>query len=207
MQKLANSSGSLFPDFGFPEKNPFISSNFKLAGNIVSNDTRVFKPIELVKNVCWFKQDDTFGLPLANVNFILQHPTLFKDNVKDHIMTVIFCECFISQTAHKFFPAMMANLDFKILPSVEGIEFSFSGLSVELYQLIHSVLIDFINFHPNEDTFKNIKELKQREFKNYDSEYPFLLAFYWTDNFLMGLSFSYLEKSRECSLIQFKEIV
>ena len=206
MQRLTNSSGSLFPDLGFPEKNPFISSNFKLAGQIVSYDKRIVKPIELVKDVFWFKQDDTFGLPLANVNFMLQHPTLFKNNVKDYVLNVIFCECFISQTAHKFYPAMMANLDFKIIPSFEGIEFKFNGFNDKLYQLIHSVLTDFFTFIPDEETFKSIKELKQREYKNYDSEAPHLLVYYWMNHHLIKPSFSYLEKSEECNSIQFQDI-
>ena len=102
MKRLCGVSGSSFPELAFPSPNEFIADDFKLKGKIVDYSQRKTAPIELVKNVLWFKQDDTFGLPKVNINVLFQHLNMFRTDVKECILAEAFCESFANDTASKF---------------------------------------------------------------------------------------------------------
>ena len=206
LKQLSAMTGSSFSELAFPTPNEFIATSFKLKGKTVDYTKRNYSPVELIKNVLWFKQDDTFGLPKVNINVLFQHLNMFRTDVKESILVEAFCESFINDTASKFYSATLAGLTFRIDPSVEGLEFKFSGLDDKMSQFIGSVLGEFFKFTPSKESFDISLESLQRKYKNYDMELPYLLSSYWLLNHLKRPSFSYVEKERESKSIKFSEM-
>lgn len=206
LERLQRAAGSSFPELFFPSTNEFIASDFKIKGKTVDYLQRNVRPAELIRNVLWFKQDDTFGLPKVNINILFQHLSMFRTEAKEFILTEAFCESFSNDTASKFYSATLAGLRFNISPSVEGLEFQFSGFNDKMHQFINSVLDEFFAFSPSKESFATSMETLQRKYKNYDMESPFTLSAYWLSSHLKRPSFSYVEKERASKKITFSEM-
>ncbi|CAG2227488.1 IDE [Mytilus edulis] len=168
-------------NFTLPEKNDFIPTDFELVTREV--DPVSFSLPELIKDSAmtqlWFKQDDTYLLPKACINFELISSLGRSDPVNCNLM-YLFVSLFKDALNEYAYDAELAGLHYGLECTIYGMSFAIGGYNQKQKVLLAKILEKMTTFKVDPKRFEIYKEMYTRSLKNFSAEQPHQHAIYYT---------------------------
>jgi insulysin len=126
-------------DLHLPSPNPFIPDDFtiKQATDKFSSTLPILLRSDN-KMKLWFKQDTTFKLPRAILNFEINSPAAYESPTAV-VMSKLFCKLLTDSLNEYAYDADIAGLSYALSNTIEG-------LAVSTCHLCRVTLIDMSNF-------------------------------------------------------------
>ncbi|TGZ79465.1 LuxS/MPP-like metallohydrolase [Ascodesmis nigricans] len=156
-----------------PHRNEFIPTNFTVQKKEVETPQKI---PALIKNNdlarVWYKKDDTFWVPKANVYMCLRNPMVYA-TPGNMITTRIFCDLVKDDLGEYAYDAEISGLDYQISASSVGIEIELTGYNDKMSVLLEKVLTSMRDLEVKPDRFKVVKERTVRAYKNWIYQPPY----------------------------------
>ncbi|KAF2113788.1 Metalloenzyme, LuxS/M16 peptidase-like protein [Lophiotrema nucula] len=157
----------------FPHKNEFIPTKFDVEKKEVDKPLKAPKLIRNDENVrTWWKKDDQFWVPKANLNIYLRTPlpsltarltaitSLYRDLVQDALNEYAY-------------DADIAGLSYDFNHQSGGLGISIDGYNDKLAVLLEKVLLQIRDLKVKEDRFHIMQERLARAYRNWGFQQPF----------------------------------
>jgi len=158
----------------FPHKNQFIPTRLEVekkeiaeplkAPNIIRNDEGVRT---------WYKKDDQFWVPKANVNILFRTP-MSAFSARTAVMGALYCEIVTDALVQYSYAACISGLAFDIDTNTSGLTMSVQGYNDKLHVLLEKALVSMRDLEIHEDRFKILHDRMTRQFRNAGYGKPFL---------------------------------
>lgn len=162
-----------------PPRNEFIPTNFDL---VPAEEEKSSLPA-LVKNTAmtrlWFKQDDTFLLPKAVMNFEFVSPLAYLDPLHCN-MAYMLVQLFRDSLTEYAYAAELAGLSYALTNTKYGMMLYLKGYSDKQHVLLNKIMEKLTNFEIDPKRFEILKETYVRGLKNFQAEQPHKHAVYYT---------------------------
>ncbi|PWN53939.1 hypothetical protein IE53DRAFT_76240 [Violaceomyces palustris] len=199
-----------FEDLALPGPNSFIPSNFETFGKLATSEGR--KPTkrpQLLANTpltrLWHKRDDQFGLPKANVFFLLRS-RLIDATPNNAVKTRLFVELVKDALTEYSYDAELAGLGYNIASQADGIGLSVDGYNDKLPVLIRYILEEVSKFKVDPRRFDIIKDQVKRDYENFQLEAPYQHANYYTTFLLNERMWTAEEKLVEIENVRAEDV-
>ncbi|KAL1510015.1 hypothetical protein ABEB36_004673 [Hypothenemus hampei] len=179
----------LCEEFKLPAKNEFIPTDFSLYERI---DTELEYPLIIQDTPLtrvWFKQDDKFLLPKANVMFDFVSPMAYLDPLNCNL-THMFVQLFKDELNEYAYAAELAGLKWELINTKYGLILGIIGYNHKQHILLEKVMEKLTNFTINPKRFNILKENYIRHLKNFSAEQPYQHAVYYLTVLLTEHSWS-----------------
>lgn len=155
-----------------PDKNPFIPQNtgvLPLAADASPVPLRIDQQpgFEL-----WFKQDDTFRLPIADFFFSVRSPVA-NDSAAHAVLTTLYTRLISDQLNEYAYPAQLAGLTYKLYPHVRGFTVRMSGYNDKQALLLEQIARTLRWPAIDDARFAALKDVYLRELANVRREDPY----------------------------------
>jgi len=170
--------GSLCKALHLPPVNEFIPTDFSLLPRqenpqqypVVIKDT----PLTRV----WFKQDDEFLLPKANLSFEFVSPMAYLD---PHCcnMTYMFVLLFKDALNEYAYAAELAGMKWELSNTKYGMVLGIGGYNNKQHVLLNKIIEKLTDFKIDPKRFEILKENYIRGLKNFEAEQPYQHAVYF----------------------------
>ena len=161
------------PDLHLPHKNEFIPSNLEVEKKSIKNPA--ISPT-LIRNDkaarTWFKKDDRFWVPKANVFVTLRNP-LAAATPENSIITTLYTELVRDALTEYSYDAELAGLEYDLSGHSGGLDLEVSGYNEKMPVLLEKVLVTMRDLDVREDRFKIVKERVMRGCRNWDFQEPY----------------------------------
>ncbi|KAI8276716.1 putative zinc protease [Colletotrichum sp. SAR11_240] len=185
MAEIEKAASSSAPDtlvgLQLPGKNILIPENLEVkkeevkepavAPRIVRNDSTTRT---------WFKKDDTFWLPKANLIISCRNPNIFS-TAKNAVTTRMFTKLVKDALDTHLYCADLAGLQYSVTLDARGLLLDLSGYNDKLTDLLEQVLVMMRDLEIKDKRFGIIKEYLSREYKNWELQQPYLLVSDYAD--------------------------
>lgn len=156
-----------------PHKNEFIPTRFDVERKDTKEPTRTPRLIRNDSNVrLWFKKDDQFWVPKANLQINLRNPVCGA-TARSAVLTCMVVELVKDSLDEYSYDAEIAGLEYDIQKRAAGIEIDLSGYNDRMAVLLEKVLTSLRNLHIKEDRFDIIHERLTRSFRNHAYTSPY----------------------------------
>ncbi|XP_019877386.1 insulin-degrading enzyme isoform X4 [Aethina tumida] len=161
-----------------PPKNEFIPTDFDLYP--IDNDVTEYPVIiqDTALSRIWFKQDDKFLLPKANVMFDFVSPLAYLDPINCNL-THMLVQLFRDALNEYAYAAECAGLRWELLNTKYGLILAIGGYSNKQHILLEKVIEKLVNFKIDPKRFAIYKENYIRNLKNFSAEQPYQHAVYY----------------------------
>lgn len=156
----ADSSDSL----AIPEPNPFIPAEARVKPPDHPS-TVPRKVIDQPGLVLWYKQDDTFRVPRADV-FVKIHTPVANDTPRDAALSTLFVAVANDLLDEYSYPAALAGLDYSINRTNTGIGISLSGYDEKQRLLLHGILDRLTTLPIDPQRFEVLHQKILRQWRN-----------------------------------------
>nr|POE72795.1 putative zinc protease [Quercus suber] len=189
-----------------PAKNEFVPQRLDVEKREVAEPVRHPSIIRNEPNLrTWFKKDDRFWVPKANVNLCFRSPvagltpytttlsTLFKELVEDSLVEYSY-------------DAEIAGLIYDISTHSQGIDVTVNGYNDKIAVLLEKVLISMRDLEIKQERFDIVKERLLRAYKNFDYQEPFRQVQSTTRGLATAQYFTHLEMLDELDSITAQEV-
>ncbi|KAK5166544.1 metalloprotease [Saxophila tyrrhenica] len=174
LKKAAASAPSERPsELHLPGVNEFVPQRLDVERKDVKEPSVSPKLIRNDENVrTWFKKDDQFWVPKANIDVCLRSPLtnitpfmavmsqLFKDLVEDSLNEYAY-------------DAELAGLQYSLANHSQGFDVVISGYNDKMSVLLEKVLVSMRDLKIKDERFDIIKERLMRSYKNFDYQDPY----------------------------------
>ncbi|XP_014603217.1 PREDICTED: insulin-degrading enzyme isoform X1 [Polistes canadensis] len=165
-------------DLALPSKNEFIPSIFDLKElpadsnkyPVIIEDTPLLR--------VWFKQDDEYLVPKANIMLNFVSPIVYLDPV-NYNSCLMYVRLIRDSLAEYAYDAQLTGLTWEINNSKYGVELSIEGYDHKLSVLLTKIINSMVNFKFAPERFEILKENYIRELKNFNTEQPYQHAVYY----------------------------
>lgn len=161
-----------------PSKNEFIPTDFSL----VSREENPTQYPVIIKNTplsrVWFKQDDEFLLPKANISLEFVSPLAYLDPHSCN-MTYMFVMLFKDALNEYAYAAELAGLKWELSNTKYGMVLGISGYNNKQHVLLDKIMEKMTNFKIDPKRFEILKENYIRGLKNFEAEQPYQHAVYF----------------------------
>lgn len=170
---LAASANDRPKDLHLPHKNEFIPTKLDVEKVEVKE---LAKTPKLLRNDdtlrLWWKKDDTFWVPKANVNVLLRNPLTYATPA-NYVKTVIYASLVKDALTSYSYDAEIAGLNYDIGSNSLGMEISVHGYNDKMAVLLEKILLTLRDLEIKTDRFDIIKERMVRKYKNWDFQQPY----------------------------------
>ncbi|XP_021926557.1 insulin-degrading enzyme isoform X2 [Zootermopsis nevadensis] len=171
-------SPNLCCDLKLPPKNEFIPTDFDLMPReetaplypVIIQDTPLFR--------VWFKQDDEFLLPKANLSFEFVSPLAYLDPISCN-MTYMFVQLFKDALNEYAYAAELAGMKWELTNTKYGMILGIGGYNSKQHVLLDKIMEKLTNFKIDSKRFEILKENYVRGLKNFEAEQPYQHAVYY----------------------------
>ncbi|KAI5780940.1 Metalloenzyme, LuxS/M16 peptidase-like protein [Geopyxis carbonaria] len=156
-----------------PHVNEFIPTNFDVQKKEVktpANAPSLIKNSELSR--IWYKKDDRFWVPKANVFITLRNPLVYSTPA-NAVTTRVYCDLVKDALSEYAYDAEIAGLEYGVNSSAVGLEIDVSGYNDKMSVLLEKVLRKMRDPEISEDRFKVIKERTLRAYRNWKFQPPY----------------------------------
>jgi secreted Zn-dependent insulinase-like peptidase len=155
-----------------PDKNPFIPENTGML-TLAADATPVPLRIEHQPGLeLWFKQDDTFRLPIADFFFSVRSPVA-NDSAAHSALTTLYTRLISDQLNEYAYPAQLAGLTYKLYPHVRGFTVRISGYNDKQGLLLEQIVRTLRTPEIDDARFAAQKDVYLRELANVRHEDPY----------------------------------
>ncbi|XP_022253443.1 insulin-degrading enzyme-like, partial [Limulus polyphemus] len=169
--------------FQLPPKNEYIPSNFDL----VPRQTEFGNLPQMIKNTpmfrVWFKQDNEFLLPKANLTFKFNSPLVSLDPLHE-ITTCLFVQLFEDALNEYAYAAYMAGLTYQLYDTEYSINLYIYGYNDKQHILLKTIMEEITHFKVDPKRFKILKETYIRDLKNFSARPSYKQTSYYTSELL-----------------------
>ncbi|KAI9822691.1 MAG: Insulinase (Peptidase M16) [Pycnora praestabilis] len=161
------------PDLHLPHKNEFIPTKLEVERKETENPLKAPKLIRNDEGVrVWWKKDDRFWVPKANVCITLRNPLVYA--TPEHCaMTALFVELVKDALVEYSYDAEIAGLDYGLSNHSQGLDVELSGYNDKMSVLLEKVLINMRDLEVKADRFRIVKERLLRGLRNWDFQQPY----------------------------------
>lgn len=160
-------------ELSLPARNEFIPSKLEVEKKTVSEPSKMPNLIRREDNIrIWFKKDDQFWVPKANVNVLLRSP-MCGLTPRSLVTASIFAELVEDSLAEYSYDAEIAGLAYRFYASASGLTVHVHGYNDKLPVLLEKVLVSVRDLEIKEDRFKIIKERLTRGYRNSEFVAPY----------------------------------
>ncbi|KAK8900794.1 hypothetical protein QC760_010558 [Botrytis cinerea] len=164
--------GDRLPELHLPHANPFIPTNFVVEKK--EAQTPAISP-KLIRNDdsvrLWFKKDDTFLLPKANVFIVCRNP-LPTATAENSLKVKMYTDLVYDALEDYAYYAELAGLEYSVSSHSMGLEINVSGYNNKLPVLLEMILIAMKNLVVKQDRFEIIKERITRSAEYWNFHQP-----------------------------------
>ncbi|KAI9756794.1 MAG: hypothetical protein M4579_003711 [Chaenotheca gracillima] len=161
------------PELHLPHKNEFIPTRLEVEKKEVKQPT---KSPKLIRNDdaarLWWKKDDQFWVPKANVYITLRNPAVYT--TPQHVVkTKLYCELVRDGLAEYSYDAELAGLGYALSYHSVGLDVEVAGYNDRMAVLLEKVLVQMRDLEIKPDRFKVVKERLLRRHRNWDFQQPY----------------------------------
>ena len=156
-----------------PHKNEFIPTKLTVEKKKVDEP---MKSPKLIRNDVgirtWWKKDDRFWVPKANVLLVMRNP-LIAATPANAVKTKLYCELVKDALVEYSYDAEIAGLDYSLGSSSMGLDIDIGGYNDKMSVLLEKVLVSMRDLEVKPDRFKIVKERLVRGYRNWDFQQPY----------------------------------
>ncbi|KAF2465191.1 LuxS/MPP-like metallohydrolase [Lindgomyces ingoldianus] len=168
-----NSAKERPADLHFPHKNEFIPNRLEVEKKEVDEPLKVPKLIRNDENVrTWYKKDDQFWVPKANVQIYLRTP-LPHLTARTTAMSALYRDLVNDALVEYSYDADISGLVYDFSTHSTGLSITVQGYNDKLHVLLEKVLVSIRDLEAREDRFKILQDRLTRGFRNWDFGQPF----------------------------------
>ncbi|KFY13297.1 hypothetical protein V491_06446 [Pseudogymnoascus sp. VKM F-3775] len=156
-----------------PHKNQFIPTNLDVEKKEVKEPSRaptLIRNDDMVR--AWFKKDDTFWVPKANLFIQCKNP-LPSATAENTIKSRVYAELVRDALEEYAYDAELAGLDYSVSSYSGGLDIQISGYNDKLPVLLEKVLVTMRDLEIKQDRFEIVKERLLRGMRNWDYQQPY----------------------------------
>ncbi|TDZ49920.1 putative zinc protease [Colletotrichum trifolii] len=174
IKKAASSppSGRL-TELHLPHRNNFIPTKLEVEKKEVKEPAlspRVVRSDSLART--WFKKDDTFWVPKANLVISCRNPNIYA-TAENAVKARLFTDLVRDALEAYSYDAELAGLQYTVSLDSRGLFLDLSGYNDKLAVLLEQVLITIRDLDIKDERFNIIKERLNRGYKNWELQQPF----------------------------------
>ncbi|EXJ84618.1 insulysin [Capronia epimyces CBS 606.96] len=170
---LASPGNHAIEDLHLPHKNEFIPTQLDVEKTEVKEPAKTPKLLrndDVVR--LWWKKDDTFWVPKANLNIKLRNPVTYA-NPANYVKTVLFVSLVRDALSSYSYDAEISGLAYAVGANTLGVDLSVHGYNDKMAVLLEKILITLKNLEIKADRFEIIKERMARKYKNWAFQQPY----------------------------------
>jgi insulysin len=174
-------SGPIGGRLEFPERNDMIASNFDLKNvEFPKDECRLLQDTPTLR--CWYKPDNVFDMPKANIMAILQTP-LATESPDASVLSSLFVNVLNEHTTEFTYLASMASLHCSFSVARKGIEIHCSGYNHKQAVLVGRILdaINALADRLEESLLERMKDKIEKSYLSFTFAQPYQHAIYGAD--------------------------
>jgi insulysin len=160
-------SQNRLPELHLPHKNNFIPSKLEVEKKEVSEPAlapRILRNDSEVRT--WWKKDDTFWVPKANVIVSLKNPLIYA-SAQSSVKARLFTELVRDALEEYSYDAELAGLEYTVSLDSRGLFLDISGYNDKLPVLLEQVAATLRDIKIKDDRFAIVKERLTRGYDNW----------------------------------------
>ncbi|KAH7042656.1 a-pheromone processing metallopeptidase Ste23 [Macrophomina phaseolina] len=174
IKEAAKTAASARPaDLHLPHKNEFIPTRLEVERKEV--DEPMIAP-KLIRNDgkvrLWYKKDDRFWVPKANVHVTLRTP-LLTSTPQAAVMASLYKDLVEDSLVEYSYDAELAGIAYRVSNNALGVDISVSGYNDKMSILLEKVLTTMRDLEVREERFSIVKERLIRAFRNTEYQQPY----------------------------------
>lgn len=161
------SKADRLPDLHLPHKNNFIPNKLEVEKKEVAQPAlapRVLRNDDGART--WWKKDDTFWVPKANVIVSLKNPIIFA-SAENSVKARLFTELVRDALEEYSYDAELAGLQYTVTLDSRGLFLDISGYNDKLPVLLEQVTVTIRDLSIKNDRFDIVKERLTRGYDNW----------------------------------------
>lgn len=161
------SKADRLPDLHLPHKNNFIPNKLEVEKKEVAQPAlapRVLRNDDGART--WWKKDDTFWVPKANVIVSLKNPIIFA-SAENSVKARLFTELVRDALEEYSYDAELAGLQYTVTLDSRGLFLDISGYNDKLPVLLEQVAVTIRDLSIKNDRFDIVKERLTRGYDNW----------------------------------------
>ncbi|KZS90042.1 insulin-degrading enzyme [Sistotremastrum niveocremeum HHB9708] len=194
------------PDLHLPGPNEFFPDNLEVEKLDVSEPLK--RPLLIQESsllAVWFKKDDQFWVPKANVLVDIQSP-LASVTPRHAVLTRLIGELVTDALQEYSYDADLAGLKYSFSGYSHGFQLSLSGYNSKLSVLLEKILDTFRSLTVDPVRLSVIREQLKLEYENFKLDQPYNVGMFWMRYTLQERAWTPEEKLTELHLIEENEI-
>ena len=164
---LTTPSSKRVPELHLPHKNNFIPNELEVEKKDIVQPAlgpRLLRNDDLGRT--WYKKDDTFWVPRANVVVSLKSPHIYA-SVENTVKARLFTELVRDALEEYAYDAELAGLQYTVSLGSRGLIMDLSGYNDKLPVLLQQVATTMRDLEIKDDRFEVIKERASRAYSNW----------------------------------------
>jgi insulysin len=207
IRKAASSALNQRPaELYLPGVNEFVPQRLDVEKKDIQEPSRTPTLIRNDLNVrTWFKKDDQFWVPKANIRVCLRSPVvgvtplvavmgqLYKELVEDSLMEYAY-------------DAEIAGLDYSTAALSNGFDVAVSGYNDKMPVLLEKVLVSMRDLEVKDDRFDIMKERLMRGYKNFEYQEPYTQSTSYTRYLTSETSWTTFELLEELNSVTAEDV-
>jgi insulysin len=169
----ASHAGERLPELHLPHKNQFIPNKLEVEKKDVKQPAiapKLIRSDSLIR--AWFKKDDTFWVPKANLFINCRNP-LPSATAENALKAQVYTDMVRDALEEYVYDAELAGLDYQITGHSMGIEIQVYGYNDKLPVLLEKVLTTMRDLEVKPERFEIVKERLLRGMRNWDYQSPY----------------------------------
>ncbi|KAI1610748.1 insulysin [Exophiala viscosa] len=156
-----------------PHKNEFIPTKLDVEKLDIKEPAKTPKLLRNDDQVrLWWKKDDTFWVPKANLNIKLRN-AVTHTTPANFVKTCLFAELVKDNLSSYSYDAEISGLAYNIAPNPLGMDLSIRGYNDKMAVLLEKILFTIRDMEINPERFDVIKERLARNYKNWYFQQPY----------------------------------
>ncbi|KAJ0360313.1 hypothetical protein COL26b_014108 [Colletotrichum chrysophilum] len=174
IKEAASSSASdRLAELHLPHKNNFIPTKLEVEKKEVKEPAvapRVIRNSSIART--WFKKDDTFGVPKANLVISCRNPNIYS-TAENAVKARLFTDLVRDALEAYSYDAELAGLQYSVTLDARGLLLDLSGYNDKLAVLLEQVLIAMRDLEIKDQRFDIIKKDLSREYNDWELQQPY----------------------------------
>lgn len=161
------SAADRLPELHLPHKNQFIPNKLEVEKKEVAEPAtspRLLRNDQLART--WWKKDDTFWVPKANVTVSLKNPIIHA-TAENSVKARLFAELVRDALEEYSYDAELAGLQYTVSIDSRGLFLDVSGYNDKLPVLLEQVAVTMRDIEIKPDRFDIVKERLTRGYDNW----------------------------------------
>ena len=156
-----------------PAVNEFVPQRLEVERKDVTEPARRPTLILDDENVrVWFKKDDQFWVPKANLKLFVRSPVASLTPM-NAIMTRLYVNLVEDSLNEYAYDAEIAGLDYSLSESAQGLTIELNGFNDKMSVLLEKVLLGVRDLEVKQERFDAIKQKVRKAYKNFDYRDPY----------------------------------